>query len=454
MATSSGHWRHSLLAIICSLMPAGYPTVRPLQMLDFGNQAKIDSRFNFTRSTIGSYVDASGLQRTAAINEPRPSYDPLTGAYQGLLMESASTNLLPWSNNITAAGWYYAPQNGAISSGYTGIGGLPTAYRVAEGNVPGTWYIGNSIAISGGTDYAVSAFLKSDGVNRGYLQFAGFNASGVVNGNIVVYFDLRRDLVFPENYGTNTRTALLEKRKNGWFRVGALGPIASGATLGVLNLVLQRDDGSVFYQGTGQGLLTDGFQVEANSTNAYVSSFIATSGTALTRSLDSLKSASNQFNDWYVQSGATFYQDALVLTDDYYGLGRFIFQAISDATQARAELRVIAANVGARIEAVIASGAPVASVVGIFNVGNGLAAWETPASGNGTSKTVVARSAYSFSPSGLSLAFNGQFTTASGFVPSGINRLTLEPANAGKLVLRRATIYPLLTDNETLLLTQ
>lgn len=454
MAASCGYWRHSLLAIVCSLMPAGYPTVRPLQMLDYANQAKIDSRFVFSRSTTASYVDASGVQRIAAIDEPRSAFDPVTGAYQGLLLESLSTNLLPWSNDITASGWYYAPQNGAVSSGYTGIGGLSTAYRVAEGNVPGTWFIATSVPISGGTDYAMSAFLKSDGVNRGYLQFIGLDGSGVVKGNAVVYFDLRRELVFPENYGINTRTALLEKRKNGWFRVGGVGPIASGATLGVLNLVLQRDDGSLFYQGAGQGLLTDGFQVEANGANACVSSFIATSGTASTRALDNLRSANNQFDEWYVQSGATFYQDALVLSDDFYGGGRFIFQVTQDSTSARAELRVAASSVGARINALVSSGVILDAVVGGFTVGNGLAAWESPASGTGTSRAVTTRAAFSFSPSGLSLAFNGQFATVSGSVPSGFNRLSLQAANAGKLILRRATIYPLLTDSETLLLTQ
>jgi|694.fasta_scaffold40743_5 hypothetical protein len=435
-------------------MPAGYPTVRPLQMLDYANQANIDSRFVFTRSTTGSYVDASGIQQVVGVNEPRPSYHPLTGAYQGLLLESAGTNLLPWSNDITASGWYYAPQNGAIGSGYTGIGGLPTAYRVAEGSVPGTWFIATSVAISGQTNYGVSAFLKSDGVSRGYLQFVGVDASGVVKGNVVVYFDLRRELVFPENYGVNTDTALLEKRKNGWFRVGGTGPIASGAVLGVVNLVLQRDDGSLFYQGNGQGLLTDGFQVDANGSNAYISSFIATSGTALTRAADAITSASNQLDDWYVQSGATFYQDALVLNDDFYGSGRYIFQALAVATSARAELRINAASNGARIAGIVASGVVADFSIGSFAPGNGLESWEAPASGSGTSRTIATRSAFSFSPSGLFLAFNGQSVTTSGLVPSGVNRLSLQPANAGKVILRRATIYPLLTNSEALLLTQ
>ena len=434
-------------------MPAGYPTARPLQMLDFRNQAKVDSRFNFTRSTIGSYVNASGSQRIAAAHEPRPSYDPLTGAYQGLLMESPSTNLLPWSNNITASGWYYAPQNGAVSSGYTGIGGLPTAYRIAEGSVPGSWFVANSIVISGNMDYAVSAFVKSDGVSRGYLQFVGLDASGVVKGNVVVYFDLQRHLVFPENYAVNTKAALLEKRKNGWFRVGALGPMASGAALGVLNLALQRDDGSLFYQGAGRGLLTDGFQVEANVPNTYVSSFIPTSGVAATRASDFIDSKDGEFGNWYVNSGVTLQQEQMVLNDDFYQSGRSIFYVTSTSDPSRITLRLGATDNGMRLTAGVVDSTDTGVSVGSFVVGNGLSPWENPASGTGSSRPVISNSAANFSASGFSLVTSGQVFTTSGFLPSGIGRAIIT-LNAGKMILRRATIYPLLTNTEALLITQ
>jgi hypothetical protein len=399
MAARGSDWRHSLFAVVRSIMPAGYPTVRPLQVLDFLNQANVDSRFNFTRSTIGQYIDASGIQRTASIDTPRPSYHPLTGAYQGLLMESASTNILPWSNDITASGWYYAPQNGAIGSGYIGVGGEATAYRIAEGSVPGNWILATSVAISGNSDYAMSAFLKSDGVNRGYLQLAGYDASGILKGNMVVYFDLQRETVLPEAYGTNIKSALMTKRRNGWFRIGGVGPMASGAVLGVLNLLLQRDDGSSFYQGNGNGLLTDGFQVEGGNSNAYISSFIPTSGSASTRATDTLQSASNQFSDWYVQSGATFYHEALVLNDDFYGSGRTVMQVINPTTQARSELRLDASSTGARFNGIVATGVGLdIAVGGSFRPGNGLNAWENPVSGNGTSRNVTTKVAYSFLP--------------------------------------------------------
>lgn len=449
-------------------MPADYPTVRPLQMLDFKNQAKLDSRFNFFCSTSRSYIDASGIMRIAEADQMRPAYNPSTGEYLGLLMESPSTNLLPWSNDITASGWYYAPQNGPVSSGYIGIGATSSAYRIAEGTVPGSWYVATTVAISASKNIAASVFVKSDGVNRGYLQVYGVDGSGLVKGNVIAYFDLQRNTVFPENYGVNTLAASIERMKNGWYRVGCMGPMASGATLGVLNLALQDDSGSLFYQGQGRGLLTDGFQVEQGATNAYVSSFIATSGAAATRSLEYLESKSSEFDNWYTQSGLTFYCESIVDNNDFFGLGRFIMQAINTNTLARAELRVLAdPTLGSFVGASLASGvANDFSPSPLIGIGNGLQGWENPTSGNGTSKPQVVKTAFSFSSSGLALAYNNnqlvknwfysptqQVITGSGLVPSGINRMTFQSAGAGKVILRRAAIYPLLNDSSTLLIT-
>lgn len=440
-------------------MPADYPTVRPLQMLDFANQAKLDSRFSFARSTPGSFVNSSGLQEMAPIDSLRPAYHPLTGQYLGLLMESPSTNLLPWSNDITAPGWYYAPQNGALSSGYIGVGGTATAYRIAEGNTlqgPGQWFIGCSFWLTGQTQFGLSAFVKSDGVNRGYLQFASFDASGVVKGNIVAYFDLSRKEVYPENYGTNALTASLEERKNGWFRVKAVGPSASGATLGIMNLVLQQNNGAAFYQGNGNGLLVDGFQVESNGDYAYVSSFIPTSGSAATRSFDTIRSASNQLNDWYVQSGATFYQETLLDNNDWYGPGnRMIFTAINANNLARVESRIRSTTSGAVLQSIVETESGATAPSTLITVGNGLQPWENPAFGVGSSRAVVVKTAYSFSPSGTTLVYNGlSSVTTSGFVPSGVSRVAIEGTDGGRMILRRATIYPLLTLAESFVLTR
>ena len=49
---------------------------------------------SITRSTIGTYFDSTGTMQTAAINQVRVTYEPLTGEFRGVLIEDTSTNIL------------------------------------------------------------------------------------------------------------------------------------------------------------------------------------------------------------------------------------------------------------------------------------------------------------------------------------------------------------------------
>ena len=53
----------------------------------------LDSRFTFTRASIGWHFSSAGVLTSAAINAPRFDYDPVTLAPRGLLLEEPRTNL-------------------------------------------------------------------------------------------------------------------------------------------------------------------------------------------------------------------------------------------------------------------------------------------------------------------------------------------------------------------------
>ena len=55
----------------------------------------------FTRASTATYFDADGVLQTAAANVPRFQFDPETGDYEGVLLESAATNYV---NNSSGAG--------------------------------------------------------------------------------------------------------------------------------------------------------------------------------------------------------------------------------------------------------------------------------------------------------------------------------------------------------------
>ena len=64
----------------------------PSQDLSFLTPDSLPSGITFTRSSIGTYFDSSGIMRTAAINTPRWGYHPSTYTINGLLTEEARTN--------------------------------------------------------------------------------------------------------------------------------------------------------------------------------------------------------------------------------------------------------------------------------------------------------------------------------------------------------------------------
>jgi len=53
----------------------------------------LDSSITFTRASTATFIGSNGLIQSAAINEPRFDYDPVTLAPKGLLMEEQRTNL-------------------------------------------------------------------------------------------------------------------------------------------------------------------------------------------------------------------------------------------------------------------------------------------------------------------------------------------------------------------------
>ncbi len=98
-----------------------YPAIRPTLNLDFANSQQVDSRITFARSSTATYFDANGQLQTAAINQPRIDFDPLTGECKGLLIEEQRTNACLYSRDLTNAAWTKTNCTTALTQ--TGIDG-------------------------------------------------------------------------------------------------------------------------------------------------------------------------------------------------------------------------------------------------------------------------------------------------------------------------------------------
>jgi hypothetical protein len=66
----------------------------PALDLSFMTPGSLDARITVTRASVGTYIDATGIQQTAGNNVPRWEYDPVTHVLRGLLIEDGRTNYL------------------------------------------------------------------------------------------------------------------------------------------------------------------------------------------------------------------------------------------------------------------------------------------------------------------------------------------------------------------------
>jgi hypothetical protein len=74
---------------------------------------------SFTRASIGTFYNSSGVLQTSASGVPRFDHDPVTLQAKGLLIEEGRTNLLLQSNSFLTAPWDVTTCGGVTNSGGT-----------------------------------------------------------------------------------------------------------------------------------------------------------------------------------------------------------------------------------------------------------------------------------------------------------------------------------------------
>lgn len=270
-----------------------FPNVRPSLDLRFALAKKLDPRITFTRGSTGTYFGPDGLMRTADVNEPRFDHDPVTGQSLGLFIEESRTNLALQSESINSSPWGTSTLTIA-SNIITAPDGNLTADKLIENPSFSSF---KTTAQSVGTisgDYTISAFFKAGERYKGYIQLL----SG--GGNAAIFFDLKAGTI---TGGAGTRT--ITSYGNGWYRVSSSVTFTSASAS--IYIVVLRDDGTSAYTGDGtSGLYCWGVQVEAG---AFQTSYIPTSGSTVTRSVDTATMTGTNFSSWYNQTEGTFFTD-------------------------------------------------------------------------------------------------------------------------------------------------
>lgn len=273
----------------------------PSLMLNFAREKSLEDQISgkdlitFLRSSVGTYVGADGLIKTAAVSEARFDHDP-NGNCLGLLVEEQRTNLYTQSSDMYSS--YWGPVNLIRTPNATiAPDGTNTATLLVANTTNGTHTIKPNIAISTSFN-TVSVFLKSNGDQ--YFMIRGDNQS-----NFCV-FDLINGVIASSST-LNSTTASIMEYPNGWYKC-----IVSYIPAGVGNdpefyLANSSTYNTASFSGTGaNGVYIWGAQLEAG---AFPTSYIPTSGSQVTRQPDIAQITGTNFTDWYNATEGTIFTE-------------------------------------------------------------------------------------------------------------------------------------------------
>ena len=261
--------------------------------------------FDFTRASTATYVDSDGLIKIARNGEARIDYtDSTDGA---LLLEPSRSNFIPYSEDFNLV-WVERSVTLTANSVISPDGTQNASTLTINNSTP---YLGdiNNIVTTGST-YTISCFVKK-GTNR-WVRLASY--SSAISG---AWFDLENGVV-----GTvNSTSASIEDFGNGWYKIKNTTIVSNGNNQAFIGL--SDADGGTSSSQIGNTVYIYGAQIEQGS---YATSYIPTSGSAVTRVADVCEGAGNSevFND----SEGVLYAEISALAND--GTNRAI--AISDGT--------------------------------------------------------------------------------------------------------------------------
>jgi hypothetical protein len=246
-----------------------------------------DGDFDFTRASAATRINAQGLIETVAVGDNRLNYPLIDGVVQGcpsLLLEPQRTNLALYSEQFDNAAW--TKSNSSITANAaTSPDGYTNADKIVENTATSGHTTFQSISVTSGATYTISAFGKAAERTRLWLDLYG----GTNSAN----FDLSNGTILASSVGI---TAKIENYGNGWYRCSITG-VAPAATIypNVGPTTSSTTDNQYTGNGTN-GLYLWGAQLEEGS---YPTSYIPTSGTTATRSAETCNNAGdvNTFND-------------------------------------------------------------------------------------------------------------------------------------------------------------
>jgi hypothetical protein len=213
-----------------------------------------------------------------------------TSTLKGYLAEGARTNLALQSEALNDAGWVKTA-SGVTADAVIAPSGAVSADKLTEDATTASHYvIGNSISITSGLTYVLSAYVKSAENSKAGLWVTG---SYFPPAGRHAWFDLSSGTVGGAQSGV---TASIISVGGGWYRC-QISVVATGTgSSNFGGLYLTQGGYGDSYAGTnGNGVYVWGAQLEQAT---FASSYIPTTTASVTRAVDNLKYiGSSNFNN-------------------------------------------------------------------------------------------------------------------------------------------------------------
>jgi hypothetical protein len=251
-----------------AMIPSGYKAGKVYSVLPTDGIGD----FDFTRASSATRVNASGLIETVATGVPRLEYSLLNGVVNdcpSLLLEPQSTNLLQYSESFDNAYWNKA--GSSVVGGFTSPKGDLSAFKLIEDSSIGGHFMYRSItSTTVGNDYTASICVKKG--ERDYFVLGTQTSKDA-------YFNLSTGVIKSSN---NYLSSKITDLSNGYY-ICSITWVATSTSESIY-MYNSADGITRNYQGDGtSGVYIFGAQLEQNS---YPTSYIPTSGSAVTRVAD------------------------------------------------------------------------------------------------------------------------------------------------------------------------
>ena len=281
-----------------ALIPSGYKAGKIYSVLPTSGVGD----FDFTRDTIATRINSSGLIETVASGIPRLNYPLIDGVVNGcpsVLLEPLRSNIIPYSESFSNAAWVKGSSTINANQVISPDGTLNADLMVTSAAGGGV-----SDGIGGSGDYSFSVFVKYKDIQfirlRSTSSYAWFDIENGSVGTTISALDAKI-----EDYG------------NGWYRCTLVG----NNTNTIVQVTCTEQNSSNI--GFGSVYLW-GAQFESGS---YETSYIKSdAGGTVTRSAETANGAgdASTFND----SEGVLFAEISALADDV----AYEFISLSDGT--------------------------------------------------------------------------------------------------------------------------